>query len=190
MAIIETSSIFTNLPVTTVPFRHRFVLRLTDSIPSLINVLPSLSSGKVEVKGKKKTKWTDNIYCQNVEDLYLYIYINRLFIESSIYSESGGNKFLFSTISQFFFFLSLSLSFFSDRDEASSRDRVNRTRRRITRIRLANEWPQFTDSLGEEEKGRRRRNARFRFSRARSTNRFWKVGNFKWAAFIGTPVLC
>ena len=170
------------------PFRHRFVLRLTDSIPSLINVLPSLSSEKVEVKGKKKTKWTDNIYCQNVEDLYLYIYINHLFIESSIYSESGGNKFLFSTISQFFFSLSLSLSlsFFSDRDEASSRDRVNRTRRWI---RLANEWPQFTDSLGEE-KGRRRRNARFRFSRARSTNRFWKVGNFKWAAFIGTPVLC
>ena len=94
----------------TVPFRHRFVLRLTDSIPSLINVLPSLSSEKVEVKGKKKTKWTDNIYCQNVEDLYLYIYINHLFIESSIYSESGGNKFLFSTISQFFFSLSLSLS--------------------------------------------------------------------------------
>lgn len=91
---------------------------------------------------------------------FIFIYLYKpLFVESSIYSESGGNKFLFSTISQFFFFLLLTIA---ERDEASSRDRVDRTRGRIARIRLANEWQQFTDSLGRGG----RRNGRFRFSRA------------------------
>lgn len=148
-----------------------------------MNILPSLI-GESRSKRKKKKKNGRIISIAKTWKIYIYIFINYkpLFVESSIYSESGGNKFLFSTISQFFF------SSFNDR--RARRGFFSRSRwpnSRTDRADSACKWMAAVYRfIGEGGKEKWPLSV---FTRA-STNRFWKVGNFKWAAFIGTPVLC